>query len=192
MGEVIDLPETFRVHMAVDLRGRERRVPEQLLNRPQIGAAFEQMRRERVAEAVRVGKEPAERARVEAPAAHGEEERVLGAARELRPRVPEIARDDGATPPRRAAPRAPCRPSRGRGRAPARSRRHRGRGRPLPRSAARRSRRARPGPGCAGRAARRHRSSPGSTRSLPASAPPAVAAAAAARARHRGRGSGRG
>ena len=94
MREVIDLPETFRIHMAVDLRGRERRVPEQLLDRPQIGAALEQVRRERVAQAVRVREEPPERAGVEPTAAHGDEERIVCAARELRPPVAQVERDD--------------------------------------------------------------------------------------------------
>ena len=84
MGEVIDLPETFGVHMAIDLRGRERGVAEQLLDRPQVGAAFEQVRRERVAQAMRMRKEAAERARVEPLAPNGEEESVVGAAGELR------------------------------------------------------------------------------------------------------------
>ena len=49
------------------------------------------MRRERVAEAVRVGDEPAERARVEPPAPGGEEERILGAAGELRTSLADVA-----------------------------------------------------------------------------------------------------
>ena len=43
-----------RVHVAVHLR-RRRRMPEQLLDRAQVGAALEQMRRERVTQAMRVG-----------------------------------------------------------------------------------------------------------------------------------------
>ena len=45
MGEVIDLPQALGVDMAVDLSGRERGVAEQLLDRPQVGAALEKMRR---------------------------------------------------------------------------------------------------------------------------------------------------
>jgi aminopeptidase len=65
-------------------------VAEELLDRPEIGAALEQMRCERVPQAVRVGEHAPERRRVEAAAAHGEEERVLGAAGQRRTRVAEI------------------------------------------------------------------------------------------------------
>src|SRR5439155_3976335 len=44
----------------------------------------------RMAEAVRVGKKAPERARVQPPAARRQEERVLGAAGQLRPRVLQI------------------------------------------------------------------------------------------------------
>ena len=142
MGAVVDAAQALAVDVAVDLRRRERRVAEQLLDRAQVGAALEQVRREGVAQAVRVRRDPAQRARVEAPSADGEEERGLGAARELRARVLEVARDPPRRPPRRAARRAPCRPCRARGRAPARSPRRRRRARPPPRSAARPSRRA--------------------------------------------------
>ena len=47
-----------------------------------------------MAQAVRVREQPAERARVEPAAADGEEERVVRAARELRPRVAQVARDE--------------------------------------------------------------------------------------------------
>jgi len=67
-------------------------VAEQLLDRPQIGPAFEQVGREGVAEAVRMRKQPAERARVEAAAAGGEEERILCPASELRTAVAEVER----------------------------------------------------------------------------------------------------
>ena len=66
---------------------------EELLDRPEVGAALEQMRRERVAQPVRVRHQPAERARVEPPAADGEEQRVLGAAGERRARVAQVPRD---------------------------------------------------------------------------------------------------
>ena len=44
---------------------------EQLLDRPQVGAALEQVRRERMAQAVRVGEQAPERARIEPAAADG-------------------------------------------------------------------------------------------------------------------------
>ena len=67
---------------------------EQLLDRAEVGAALEQMRGECVPEAVRVGEEPPQRARVEPPAARGEEEGVARAARQLRPTVAEVAAED--------------------------------------------------------------------------------------------------
>ena len=51
---VVDPAQAARVDVAVDLRRRERRVAEQLLDRAQVGAALEEVRRVRVAEAVRV------------------------------------------------------------------------------------------------------------------------------------------
>ncbi len=63
---------------------------EELLDRPQVGPAFEQVRRERVAQAMRVGDEPAQRRRVEPAPGRGEEERVVRAARQLGSRAPEI------------------------------------------------------------------------------------------------------
>src|SRR5207249_5137924 len=95
MGSVVHAAEALRVDVRVDLRGRERAVAEELLDRPEVGAALEQMGRERVAETVWVRAEPAERARVEPPSARGEEERVRGAGGELRSRVAEITREPG-------------------------------------------------------------------------------------------------
>src|SRR2546421_6219798 len=92
MRAVVDLSQARSVHVAVHLRGGERAVAEQLLDRAQVGAALEQMRRERVAQAVRVWKQPPERARVEPTPARGEEKRVHRAARQLRPRVAEVDR----------------------------------------------------------------------------------------------------
>src|ERR671915_1637713 len=66
---------------------------EQLLDRAQVGAAFQQVRGERVPQPVRVGEDPPERARVEPSSARRQEERVLGAARERRPRLAEVATD---------------------------------------------------------------------------------------------------
>ena len=94
MRVVVDAPEPVPVDVAVDLRRRQRGMAEQLLNRPQVGAALEQVRCERVAQTVRVRRDPPERARVEPPAAHGEKQRVLcGAFREQWPSRRQVARD---------------------------------------------------------------------------------------------------
>jgi hypothetical protein len=71
---VVDAAETPAVDVAVDLRRRQRAVAEQLLDHAQVGAALEQVGRERVAETVRVRRQTAQGARVEAAAARGEEE----------------------------------------------------------------------------------------------------------------------
>src|SRR2546430_5546835 len=47
---VVDLAQPPRIDVAVDLRRREGRMPKKLLDRAQVGAALEQMRRERVPE----------------------------------------------------------------------------------------------------------------------------------------------
>ncbi len=67
---------------------------EELLDRSQVGAALEQVGRERVAQAVRVANEAAQGRRVEPVSARREEERIVGAARELRARLAEIARHE--------------------------------------------------------------------------------------------------
>src|SRR6266511_2887313 len=82
MGPVIDAAQAFSVDVAVHLRGREGAVAEQFLDRPEVGAAFEEMRGERVPEPVRMGEHAPQRRRVEAAAAGGEEEGILGAARD--------------------------------------------------------------------------------------------------------------
>src|SRR5258707_197458 len=64
---------------------------EEPLDPREVGAALGQGRGERVAERVGVGDEPAQRARVEAAAAHRDEERVRGAARQLRAGIAEVA-----------------------------------------------------------------------------------------------------
>src|SRR5581483_3398172 len=69
MGVVIDAPEALRVDVAVHLRGRERAVAEELLNRAQVRSALEQVRGERVTEPVRVWHETPQRGGVEAAAA---------------------------------------------------------------------------------------------------------------------------
>ena len=66
---------------------------QELLDDAEVGAAFEEMGRERVPEAMRVPQEPANRARVEAAAAHGEEDRVVRAGRELGSPELEVTRD---------------------------------------------------------------------------------------------------
>ena len=164
---VVDAAQALAVDVAVDLRRRERGVAEQLLDRPQVGAALEQVRRECVAQPVRMRRDPPQRARVEPAAAHREEERVLGAAARARAARARGSARATTRPPRRAGRRAPCRPCRARGRAPARSRRRRGRARPPRRCAARPSRRARRARGCAARAGRRPRA-PSSSRSTSA------------------------
>jgi hypothetical protein len=73
---VINPPQPERVHVAVHLSRRERAVPEQLLDHAQVGAALEQVGGEGAAQTVRVADEAAQRAGVEASAAHGEEEGI--------------------------------------------------------------------------------------------------------------------
>ena len=64
---------------------------EQLLDHAQIGAALEQVRRERVAQAVRVAEQAADRAGVESTTAGREEERVVRTLRERGPAVAQVA-----------------------------------------------------------------------------------------------------
>src|SRR5436190_1357574 len=68
-----------------------RAVAEELLDGAEIGAALHEMGREGVAQPVRVGRDPPQRARVEPRASHRDEERVLRAAHELRPRLAQVA-----------------------------------------------------------------------------------------------------
>src|SRR6185503_2225395 len=90
---VVDAPQAAAVDVAVDLRGRERAVPEQLLDHPEVGTPLEQVGGEGMPEAVRVGRQAAEGAGVEAAAAGGEEDRVLRAcgAAPLWPRSADFA-----------------------------------------------------------------------------------------------------
>ena len=83
MRAIVDAPQPASIHVAVDLGGRERRVAEELLDHAQVGASLEQVRRERVAQTVRVPEEPAQRARVETPAARRKEEGVRRPASQL-------------------------------------------------------------------------------------------------------------
>ena len=139
MAAVVDAPQPPRIDVAVDLGRRERRVPEQLLDRAQVGAALEQVGRVGVAQPVGVAHQAAQGGGVERAPADREEQRVVRAARERRPRVAEIGRDGvrGLAP--RAGRRAPCRPCRARAPPPARSRRRRAGARPPRRCAAHRS-----------------------------------------------------
>ena len=59
MRPVVDATEATAVDVRIDLRGRERAVAEQLLDRPQIGAALQQVGCERVPQAVRMRQEAA-------------------------------------------------------------------------------------------------------------------------------------
>src|SRR5215218_5211828 len=91
MGSVIDLAKAAGVDVAVRLRRRERAVTEELLDHPQVSAALEEVGGECMPQAVGVGEEPADRARVQAPTACREEQGVFRTACELRPRVLEVA-----------------------------------------------------------------------------------------------------
>src|SRR3954452_22288473 len=53
MGGSVRVAQACRVDASVDLGGRDRGVAEQLLDRAQVGAAFEQVRGEAVAQGVR-------------------------------------------------------------------------------------------------------------------------------------------
>jgi hypothetical protein len=53
MALLVHLDQLRRVDVSVSLGGAEARVPEQFLDRPEIGAALEQVCRERMAEGVR-------------------------------------------------------------------------------------------------------------------------------------------
>ena len=61
VGTVVDLSQPPRVDVAVDLGRGERRVAEQLLDRPQVGASLQQVRGEGVAEPMRIRQEAAQR-----------------------------------------------------------------------------------------------------------------------------------
>ena len=54
----VNVEKLRRVDVCVTLRGAETRVPEQFLDRAQIGPALEEMRGERVAQRVRADPEP--------------------------------------------------------------------------------------------------------------------------------------
>src|ERR1051325_2186462 len=63
MALFIHLQQLSRVDVGVPLRGAQTRVAEQFLNGTQIGAALEQMRRERMPERVRADSHPLARRR---------------------------------------------------------------------------------------------------------------------------------
>ena len=68
MRAVVDPPQALGVHVAVDLRRRERGVAEELLDGAEIGSALEQVGGKRVPQPVGVANEPADGARVESAA----------------------------------------------------------------------------------------------------------------------------
>src|SRR5690348_13002879 len=91
MRPVVHAPQVSWVDVAVDLRRRERAVAEQLLDRPEVGAAVEQVGGEGMPEAMGVGNDATERARVEAATARREEQGVVGSRREGGARLAEVA-----------------------------------------------------------------------------------------------------
>ena len=70
MGLVVDATESAAVYMAVQLRGREGAVSEEVLDRAQVGAAFEQMGCERMAQTMWMREHAAQGRRVQ-PLASG-------------------------------------------------------------------------------------------------------------------------
>ena len=173
MRAVVDAAQALAVDMAVQLRRRQGAVAEQVLDRSQVGAALEQVRREGMAQPVWVREHAAERRGVQPPATRRQEERVLGAPARARAVPGAGTAPRGAPPLRRAGRCAPSRPCRGRGAARGRSRRRRDRDRPPRSFAGRPSRRARRARGCAAPADRRRRARRAPPRPLPSSACPA-------------------
>src|SRR5437899_10139524 len=78
--------------MRINLRGRQRAVAEQFLDRAEVGSALEQVSGEGVAQPVRVRQQPSERAGVQTPAAGGEEQGILGGAGQLGACLPQVTR----------------------------------------------------------------------------------------------------
>ena len=93
MRVVVDAAEAARVDVAVDLGRRERGVPQELLDRAEVGAALEEMGRVCVAEPVRMGDEAAQHARVQPAPAGREEQCVAGAGREVRAAIAQVPRN---------------------------------------------------------------------------------------------------
>ena len=154
------------LYPSVDLGRGDRGVAEQLLDRAQVRAAVQQVRRERVAQRVR-------RDAPAAPAAWRAHTRRRRRTSEVESRRPDFDRNSArvasarrrapagrasgsararAAPARRSARSASCRPCPRRARARRRSRSRRGRGSRAPRRAGRRRRRARTARGRAARA----------------------------------------
>src|SRR6266511_4105949 len=79
--------------MAVQLRGREGAVAEEVLDRAQVGAAFEQMGGERMAQTMWMCENAAQGRRVQPLASRREEQRILGTCRELGTRPVQVLRD---------------------------------------------------------------------------------------------------
>src|SRR5438876_12115530 len=92
MRAVVDAAQALAVDVAVHLGRRQRAVAKKLLDRAKVGPSFEQMRCERVAKTMRVREHAPHRRGVEPPAARRDEQRVLRAARELRPGFVEVVR----------------------------------------------------------------------------------------------------
>src|SRR5439155_20212781 len=91
---VVDAAQAAAVYMAVQLRRRQRAVTQQVLDRAQVGAALQQVRRERMPQAVRMREHAAQRRRVEPTSARRQEERVLRAGRQLRARLVKVLRHE--------------------------------------------------------------------------------------------------
>ena len=83
MGTVVDPPQAPSVDVAVDLRGGERSVAEQLLDRAEVGAALEQVGGERMAQAMGIRHQAAQRRGVQGLAARGQEHMPRGSACQL-------------------------------------------------------------------------------------------------------------
>ena len=83
MRSVVHAAEATAVDMRVDLRRRQRAVPEQFLDRTEVGAPLQQMGGEGMAHPVWMGQQPPQGARVETTPANGQEERVLCTFRQV-------------------------------------------------------------------------------------------------------------
>ena len=91
MRTVVHAAEAAAVHVAVQLRRRQGAVAQQILNRAQVGAAFEQMRGEGVPQPMRMSEHAAQRRRVEPAPTGRKEQRGLRPAHELWPSLMKIA-----------------------------------------------------------------------------------------------------
>ena len=91
---VVHAAQAAAVHMAVQLRRRERAVAEEVLDRAQVGAALQQVGCERMAQAVGMREHTAQSRRVEPVSASRQEERVVRACGQLRSRFVEVLRHE--------------------------------------------------------------------------------------------------